>query len=102
MAILTREILDNIGITLSDSEYTELSKHVETTLQQRVIEEVVAGLTPEQAKELADMQSSANDNEVYAWLQVNVTDFADIVSDEVDILLGEIAENSDVISSDDA
>ena len=41
----------------------------------------------------------AGDSEIVQWLQTNVPDFADIVSDEVDILLGEIAENSENIAS---
>lgn len=102
MAILTREIIDNLGIKLDDETYAALSSHVDTTLQNRVIDEVVDELSPEKAKELADMQGNASDQQILEWLQANVEDLADIVSDEVDILLGEVAENSDAISANDS
>lgn len=100
MAILSRELLDNLGITLDNETYTALSDHFDTTLQSRVIEEVVDSLTPEKASELATLQGNANDQQILEWLQANVKDFAEIISDEVDILLGEIAENSDALSAD--
>lgn len=99
MAILTREIIDTLGITLNDETYAALSDHVETTLQSRVIDEVVDELTPQKAQELADMQAGASDQQILEWLQTNVPDLGAIVADEVDILLGEIAENSDALSA---
>ena len=97
MAILNKELLQELGIQLDDGEYGLLSDHFDTTLHQRVIDEVVEQLSPEQAHELAGMQS-AGDDELLAWLQTSVPEFSDIVSDEVDILLGELAENSEAIN----
>lgn len=93
-SLLTREYLAELGIELDDTSYHMLSDHFDTTLYDRVIDEVVANLTPEQAAELAHMQSN-NDESIYAWIQQNVPEFADIVADEVDILLGEVAEDSE-------
>ena len=42
---------------------------------------------------------TANDEELLNWLKTNVLDFKDIVSDEVDILLGELAENSEAFNN---
>ncbi|HET9098362.1 MAG TPA: hypothetical protein VFN51_01975 [Candidatus Saccharimonadales bacterium] len=94
MPMLTRELLKDLGIGLSDQEYKLLADHFETTLQDRVIKEIVEELNPEQAWQLSQLQS-ASDDQLYGWLLANVPDFRDIVSDEVDILLGEIAENSE-------
>jgi hypothetical protein len=83
---------------LDDRDYQLLEEHFETTLRTRVIEEIVEELSPEQAHELATMQNE-NDDRLLAWLHVNVLDFGDIVSDEVDILLGELAEHSEAFNS---
>ena len=97
MALLSKELLINLGITLSDQDYELLAEHFESTLNERVINEIVLELSPEQATQLAALEQ-ASDDEVLAWLQANVPDVADIVSDEVDILLGELADNSDAIA----
>ncbi|OYX37121.1 hypothetical protein B7Z00_03850 [Candidatus Saccharibacteria bacterium 32-50-10] len=96
MAILSKQLIQDLGIELSEQDYASLSEHFETTLQERVINEITMELSPEQAQELATMQS-ASDEDLLAWLQANVPDLAEIVSDEVDILLGELAENSEAI-----
>ena len=93
MPLLTRTILQDLGLSLSDEDFDSLAKHFETTLDERVINEIVLELEPEQASELATMQQSS-DEEMIAWLTATVPDFADIVSDEVDILLGELADSS--------
>lgn len=96
--ILTKQTLTDLGIELDESSYEMLAEHFETTLQDRVINEIVAELTPEQARELAELHNESGD-QAYKWLRANVTDFADIVADEVDILLGEIAEDSEEFAS---
>ena len=98
MPVLSKTVLANLGINLSDEAFTSLSEHFEETLDTRVFDEIAYELSPEQAHELASMRD-AGDSEIVQWLQTNVPDFADIVSDEVDILLGEIAENSENIAS---
>lgn len=95
MAILSREILTNLGINLSDSDFDALAQHFEETLDKRVFDEIAYSLEPAQAHELAAM-GSASDAEIVSWIQTNVPDFADIVSDEFDIMLGEIAESNAV------
>jgi hypothetical protein len=97
MPLLTPTLLENLGINLSEEHYQALAEHFETTLNERVINEIVLELSPEQAEQLATLQQ-ASDEEVLAWLKTNVPDVAEIVTDEVDILLGEIAENSEAIS----
>lgn len=98
MPMLTKEFLKSLGINLVDEDYIHLSEHFESTLHDRVINEIVLELSPAQAHELAAMQQ-APDSELQRWLQQNVSGLADIVSDEVDILLGEIAEGSQAIGS---
>lgn len=94
MALLNKELLNELGISLNNEDTELLSEHFDTTLRARVIEEIVQELSPEQTRQLALMQN-ASDEELLNWLKSNVLDFNDIVSDEVDILLGELAENSE-------
>lgn len=96
MAILSRTFLTDLGIELNEADYQALSDHFDTTLHQRVVDEIIDELMPEQADELAALQGH-DDTEIQAWLTANVPDLAEIVSDEVYILLGEIAEHSDAI-----
>lgn len=96
MAILNKEIVEQLGIQLTEEEYASLAEHFESTLDERVINEIVLGLTAEQAEALSALQQSS-DEDVLAWLQTNVTDLSDIVADEIDILLGELAEHSDTV-----
>ena len=96
MAGLTRQFLTDLGIELDDEHYAVLAEHFDTTLHDRVVDEVVAELTPEQAHQLAELQAGSDD-QLYAWLQQHVPDLSDIISDEIEILLGEIAEDSDKI-----
>lgn len=97
MSLLSPTLLENLGINLSEEHYQALAEHFETTLNERVINEIVLELSPEQAEQLSQLQQ-AGDEEILTWLKANVPDVADIVADEVDILLGEIAENSEAIS----
>lgn len=95
--LLTKEFLSNLGVELEEESHQSLSGHFETTLQDRVINEIIAELTPEQAEQLAHMVE-ANDAAIHDWLIQNVPDLGEIVSDEVDILLGEVAEASENIA----
>lgn len=98
MALLSKTLLKDLGIELNEQDYELLSEHFDTTLRSRVIEEIVEELTPEQAQELSTLQGTS-DEHLLAWLTSNVPNFNEIVSDEVDILLGELAENSEAFSS---
>ncbi len=97
--IITKQFLSDIGVTMSDEDAASLEEHFETTLHDRVVEEVVAGMTPDQTEELMRLRSS-DDDTLYDWLRQTVPDMADIVTDEIDILLGEIAEQADGLGAE--
>lgn len=97
MPVLNRQFLEDLGIRLSDKDYTALAQHFDETLHERVIEEVVLELDPKKAEELASLKD-ADEATVQQWLLENVSDLEEIVSDEVDILLGEIAESSEKLN----
>ncbi|HUB92983.1 MAG TPA: DUF5663 domain-containing protein [Verrucomicrobiae bacterium] len=98
MTLLSRDLLRELGIELTERDFSLLDEHFETTLSERVVHEVVAELNPEQAQQFIAMKNGTDD-ELMTWLRANVPQLSEIVTDEVDILLGELAEHSDAFSS---
>lgn len=94
MLLLNKEFLASIGITLDDESAQVLSDHYETTLSDRVSSEIVQDLSPEQSQELSQLKAMPDD-QLQGWLKMNVPDLKEIIEDEVAILLGELAENSE-------
>ena len=91
---LHKQFLNNLGVNLTEEHFEALAAHVESTLSQRVIDEVVLLLDDDQAAELAGLKGADSDT-LGTWLSQNVTDLKEIIENEVDILLGELAENAD-------
>lgn len=96
--IITRDILEQAGIDLSGQDIDALLTHLNQTLEERVGAEVTSSLDDNQIQQLLDIQDSATDQEVADWLNKNVPELQQITQDEIDILLGELAENSDEIN----
>lgn len=95
---ITKESLLSLGINLEGQDIDALLDHLNDTLQERVGTELTESLNDEQLKTLVDLQDKATDEEVGNWLEANVPEFEQIVKDEIDILLGELAENTDGIN----
>lgn len=96
---ITQETLDALGIDLSGQDQEALLAHLNETLQERVGAEITEELDDKQLQNLIDMQDNATEDEIAEWLEQAVPDLKDIVQDEIDILLGELAENSDGINA---
>lgn len=94
MLSLSKEFLTGIGVELDDETHKLLSEHYDTTLSDRVTTEIVEELDDEQLQQLQALKG-APDEQLQAWLTANVPELSEIIEDEVAILLGEIAENSD-------
>lgn len=93
-ALLTKQFLSDIGVALSPEEEKLLEEHFEQTLTNHVIEEIIDELDEEQLQQLHEYRHRS-DEELQAWLRENIPQLTEIITDEVAILLGEIAENSD-------
>lgn len=94
MALLNLKLLTDLGITMSEEDAQLLSEHFETTLDERITNEIVAELDDEQLAQLKSLQESSEDD-LAAWLKENVPALKEIIEDETAILLGEIAEHGD-------
>jgi len=94
MSALDRAILKDLGFDLSDQQFAQFAEHFDATLNGRVTDGIATEITPEQAREMAGLQQ-ASDERLSAWLSANVPNLDEIVSDEIDVLMGEVAEISE-------
>lgn len=95
---ITQSTLEALGIDLTGQDVEALLTHLNDTLQQRVGTEITETLNEEQLKTLLDMQENASEEELGSWLETAVPDMQQIVQDEIDILIGELADSSDEIN----
>lgn len=96
MSALTKEFLESIGIQLDDVMFAHFAEHFDSTLKERIISDIIDELDDEQLTQLEQLKNSEGD-QLWHWIQTNVLDLSDIIQDEVDILLGELSENSEHI-----
>jgi hypothetical protein len=96
---ITEETLQDFGVAIGDQDMESLLDHLNETLQERIGTEVAALLDETRLDQLLSLQESgADDKQIGAWLQQNVPELKEIVQDEIDILMGELAENTDAIN----
>ena len=98
MTVITRQLLADIGISLDDAAYVQFTEQYEAELDNRIVNEIVDELDTEQLRELTRFKDSGDDAELQRWLVENVPDLDKIVEEEMAILLGEIAENSELFT----
>ena len=98
MTVMTRQLLADIGISLDDAAYVQFTEQYEAELDNRIVNEIVDELDTEQLRELTRFKDSGDDAELQRWLVENVPDLDKIVEEEMAILLGEIAENSELFT----
>lgn len=98
--IVTKAQLNSIGIDLPDDQMQALIQHVEETINERIGEEIVESLSDDQLKELVALQDSdAPAEEIDAWIREHISEYDEIIEDNVAIVLGELVENSDAIQA---
>lgn len=97
-SIITKELLDEAGVKLGDKDIAALLDYLNSTLEERVGAEITESLDDEQLQEFVTLQENGSDEEVRAWLTKNVPELEAITQDEIDILLGELTENTDGIN----
>jgi hypothetical protein len=95
---ITPTLLAEAGVNVPDDQVPELLDHLNATLEERIGEEITNALDDEKLAELVELQKTADDEKIGAWLQANVAELNDIIQDEIDILMGEVSENADQFS----
>ncbi len=97
-SFITLELLEQAGIDLGGEDVDALVEHLNQTLEERVGAEVVASLDDDKLKELSDLQDTGSDEQLVDWMTTNVPQLSEITKDEIDIIIGELAESSDEIN----
>jgi hypothetical protein len=95
--LITEDTLVALGIQLDDSQMKTLVEHANETLSERVGADIVESLDDEKLEEYLAIQQSQDEEKTSAWLSENVPELKEIVENERDILLGELAENAESI-----
>ena len=92
MEYITREDLTTLGIELPEEQVAEFLQHANDTLAERVGAEITESLTDEEIEQMIEVQESGDDKALQAWLIEHVPELKEIVQDEVDIFVAEIAQ----------
>ncbi len=96
---IKQEHLEAMGINLSNNAMESLLKVVNDELDGRVGNAVLAELDETQVKEYLEIKDNLSDDETAKWLGDRIPDLAQIVQDEIDIILGDIAEKADTFTN---
>ena len=96
--LITDDVLVAMGIQLDKEQMSKLVQHTNDTLNERVGADIVESLDDAKLEEYLAVQQSNDDERTSNWLAANVPELTQIVENERDILLGELAENADNIA----
>ena len=91
MEYITREDLTTLGIELPEEQIAEFLQHANDTLAERIGAEITESLTDEEVSQMIEVQESGDETALQAWLIEKVPELKEIVQDEVDIFIAEIA-----------
>lgn len=95
MNLITIDTLHDLGIHKSEAEEADLIEYFQQTLNERVGATIIDLLDDDQAKHLMELSEKGDEAETAAWLTATIPEFDQLVKDEFDILMGELADNAD-------
>jgi len=98
---ITTDDIRNLGVTLSDDELEQLVNELNDKVDDRVGNEIITSLTPDDVEKLADMQEGATEDEIAQWIAEHVPDYEEIIADNRDIVLGDFVETSGLVDDND-
>ena len=91
---ITLEDLQSIGITPPAEQIETTLSDLNDTLNERIGVEITESLTDEQLDEMMTVKQSGDKDALASWMSANIPEIKDIVSDERDIFLGELADKA--------
>lgn len=95
MNLITTDTLHELGIHKSADDGKALIEHFQATLNERVGLTIMDVLNDEQATRLIELTEAGNQMETTAYLNSEIPEYSQIIQNEYDILMGEMAENAD-------
>jgi hypothetical protein len=96
---ITAETLTKLGINLEGQDIESLISHLNDSVEERVGAEITESLDDVKLEALVGLQETGTDEQVGEWLTANVPELEAIVSDNIDIVLGELASNVDGVNN---
>lgn len=94
----TPELLTKLGINLSSDDQASLLSELQSTLQERVGLAIFDLLDDDEANRLLALQEKGDDKAISEWIVANVPEYSDVVQDEYEILVGELAEKASALA----
>lgn len=88
--------LKELGVSLDDAAMSKLLDELNEKVDNLIGHEIVTSLTPEDVDILAEMQNTANENEIALWISERVPDFEEIIEDNRNIVLGDYVDMNDL------
>ena len=98
MITIEAKLLRSLGILLDQKHEDAMLEHLQETLQERVGLAVAELLEDDELKEFYDLVQKENESELTEWLSDNLPDYKEIIEDEFDMLMGEIANDAPVLA----
>ena len=91
---ITLEDLQSIGINPQTEQVETTLSDLNNTLNERIGVEITEALTDEQLDEMMTVKQSGDKDALASWMSANIPEIKNIVSDERDIFLGELADKA--------
>ena len=91
---ITLEDLQSAGINITPEQAEATLSKINDDLNERIGVEITEALTDEQLDEMMTVKQSGDKDALASWMSANIPEIKDIVSDERDILLGELADKA--------
>lgn len=92
---IINKLLNQLEVSLDANTVDLLTDHMQDILNERIGMEIIDSLSDDQLIEYAQLSEGNDEPQIIDWLQKNVPDLQEIISDQIDILVGELVENSD-------
>lgn len=92
MITINETTLSELGIELGDTT-PELLNLIKAQLNERTGIAIIELLDEDQAAELMTLNEVGNAKEVQTWLATNLPQYKEVIQDEFDILMAEVANN---------
>lgn len=92
MITVTPSMLTDLGIDLNQVDTDSFIGHIQETLEERIGIAIAELLDDDEVSHLIKLTEADNEPATEAWLNIHVPEYKDVVKDEFDILMGEIAQ----------
>ena len=96
---ITAQQLRDLGIMLSSKRQEKLLETLQAELEERIGETVTTLLDDASLEELIKLTNSGDSKAANEWVASHISDYEQVMQDEYDILLGEVAENADKLNA---